>query len=76
MLMINRITDELLAAAGRRPASGATPRTPQEIEQDGIGNQIKHYLAESGNFVATHPGASLAAALGVGILLGWWVKRT
>jgi len=74
MLMINRIADELLVAARRR-SSTALATSPTQNEQ-GIAEQIKHWAKETEKFIATHPGASLAAALGVGILLGWWVKRT
>jgi hypothetical protein len=74
MLMINRITEELLVAAGRRPA-GPLPDRPVQ-DDEGIAEQAKHWAAEAENVIATHPGASLAAALGLGILIGWWVKRT
>lgn len=73
MLMINRIADELLVAARRRSSTAAS--TPASNDRT-FGEQIMYWTKESEKFLATHPGASLAAALGVGILLGWWVKRT
>jgi hypothetical protein len=73
-LMINRISDELLIAASRRPASSMpTPETPEE---QGVATQVKQWATELEKTIAAHPGASLMAALGAGILLGWWVKRT
>lgn len=71
--MINRLAEELLVAAGRRPPQ-IVP-TNQENDE-GLADQLKHWAREAETLIASHPGASLAAALGCGILIGWWVKRT
>jgi len=73
MLMIKRIPEELLETVGRRSTSAPSPQQSQVEE---IGQQIKHWARETEKIIATHPGASLAAAVGLGIVLGWWVKRT
>lgn len=72
--MINRIADELLVAARRRSPGLNAVRSADE--EQGVGNQVKQWAIEAEKMIATHPGASLAVALGVGVVIGWWLKRT
>lgn len=37
--------------------------------------QAKQAATQAGNFIAAHPVASIAAAVAIGLAVGWWVKR-
>jgi ElaB/YqjD/DUF883 family membrane-anchored ribosome-binding protein len=37
--------------------------------------RAKEAASWAGNFIATHPIASLSAAVVLGMAIGWWVKR-
>jgi ElaB/YqjD/DUF883 family membrane-anchored ribosome-binding protein len=71
--MQNRITDERFGARwhDRRAAAGD--------ELADLADATRRQLADAGRaveaFVAAHPAACLAAAVSMGILFGWWVKR-
>jgi ElaB/YqjD/DUF883 family membrane-anchored ribosome-binding protein len=54
----------------------------QSADREGAGavlDQAHHYLAETGEFVkdlvTNRPALALGAALAVGVILGWLIKR-
>jgi ElaB/YqjD/DUF883 family membrane-anchored ribosome-binding protein len=68
--MKNRIF-EMLTNGRDKPSGAATAETPQLDMQT-----VKDSLQDVTKFVAEHPAACIGAAFGVGILLGWMVKRS
>lgn len=72
--MRNRIFDDI-ASAAKPPNSSVTTaalgRDAAEIARE----QFDWSLRKAEQFVATHPVASLSTAVGVGVAIGWWLKR-
>lgn len=54
--------------------AGPPPQTGQDLQQIAQ-DQIKAWMTQLGNIVSQNPGASLGAALGMGVVLGWLIKR-
>jgi hypothetical protein len=70
MIFSNRVVDDLVSAtkqadpeAGTCAVSGWLPAKLQDTYRSGE------------ELIRRHPGVSLAAAVTVGVFLGWWVKR-
>lgn len=70
MTMMNRITDSLFTQPRTSQASD------QPFDMESLSEQAKQWLATTERVVKSNPGISLMAAAGVGILLGWLVKRS
>lgn len=72
--MQNRITDELVAAAQLQDAKS------EEVDKaENLSETVREHFAQSRRaveqYVASHPAVCLAAAAGLGIALGCWIKR-
>lgn len=48
--------------------------TGQELQQ-AAQEQIKRWMTQLGEVISDNPGASLGVALGMGVVLGWLIKR-
>ena len=73
--MHNRIGDRRFLGAGtaiqhRKRSEPDTGAAGELLRQ-----QVEHFVSTAGQFVATHPGVCLGAALAAGMILGWLVKR-
>jgi hypothetical protein len=67
MIMKNRLSEDAFGSKERRsrpPAGGGV----------GMGPANK-YFSNLEETIAEHPGLSLTAALLVGVLMAWWIKR-
>jgi hypothetical protein len=64
-----RISDELFRARSAAPPAAA------ESEQRDPVHTVSEALGELRHLIATYPGASLAVAASIGLLIGWWAKR-
>jgi len=42
---------------------------------DAMYRQLEAARQSAEEFIASHPAACLGAAVSIGILLGWWIKR-
>ena len=65
--------------AGRFTMPAQSSRDPEPATQQALQaatDTAKSVLDRTGKFIAEHPGASLAAAVTCGVLLGWFIKRT
>ena len=72
--MWNRIVDELSAATQSRGRTAMTRTREAEVDAP-VRRQVHQSLLDVERFIARHPATCLAAAIGAGIALGWWVKR-
>lgn len=70
--MQNRISDKGFAAV-------PSIREAADETKDDVSETLREFLDQSRTgverYVASHPAICLAAAAGVGIALGWWIKR-
>jgi hypothetical protein len=67
MIMKNRLSEEAFSSKERRsrpPAAGGAG-----------GGPATKYFNTLEDAIAEHPGLSLTAALLVGVLVAWWIKR-
>lgn len=70
--MLNRVSDYLPVAwsATRKPRP-----TPETSDLTVAPVPISSWTQSVSQLVKKHPGASLAAALCVGVTIAWWIKR-
>lgn len=70
--MFNRLTDEILTPRAYRtepsPPSRESPPMPLSM-------RMRDWIDQAEKLISAKPGPSLALAVGVGVLLGWLVKR-
>jgi hypothetical protein len=67
MIMKNRLSEETFSRQdprSRQPAGGGL----------GMGPAARYFNTVE-ETIAEHPGASLAAAVLIGVLMAWWIKR-
>ena len=56
---------------GTAAAPGNWARPAEEAARE----QIKHWIDALRRWVVENPGVSLGIAVGIGVYLGWWIKR-
>ncbi len=70
MAMVNRIPNKPFPSDG---TLGTQP-SPVPIPQFDL-SMVHEWRREVENLIGKHPGAFLAASIGVGLVFGWWAKR-
>lgn len=73
--MQNRIVDELVAAAKLHDGESETAEDKVKDLSETAREQLGQSHRAVEQYIAAHPAACLAAATGLGIALGWWIKR-
>ena len=64
--------DRLLDYPAAQHEAAARPLQPGDEGPEGGMQQVRRRVE---NFIADHPGIALGAALSLGVILGWLIKR-
>jgi ElaB/YqjD/DUF883 family membrane-anchored ribosome-binding protein len=70
--MINRIAEAISPPPRGDTSSG---KSEPRITPDDLLQRFGEWRKQAEETISTHPGAFLAAAAAIGLLLGWWTKR-